>query len=192
MRKEASGVPSFTKKAIVESFLSLLAKKPLEKITVRDVVDDCGVNRNTFYYYFQDTYAVVEELCRIGEERIPTGETLGGALSAYFLIAADFAAAHPRAVRNLLASVGRDGAERYLGGTVERVAAECLTRAAGKPLTREQLALPMAALRHAFLGTCVDWLTADKKPEAAALADRMRRLTDLYAAALLAELSDKT
>ena len=185
-------MPSFTKKAIIESFLSLLARKPLEKITVRDIVDDCGINRNTFYYYFQDTYAVVEELCRAAEERIPAGETLGGALSAYFLIAADFAAAYPRAVRNLLASVGRDGAERYLGGTVERVAADCLSRAAGKPLTPDRLRLPVSALRHAFLGTCVDWLTAEEKTEAAALADRMRRLTDLYGAALLAEISDKT
>ena len=45
---------SFTKKAIVESFLQLLGKKPIDKITVRDVVDHCGINRNTFYYYFPE------------------------------------------------------------------------------------------------------------------------------------------
>ena len=185
-------MPSFTKKAILESFLALLAKKPLEKITVRDIVDDCGVNRNTFYYYFQDTYAVVEELCRMAEEQIPQNETLGASLSALFAALADFAAAHPRAMRHLLASIGRDGAERCLGETVEHVAAECLTRAAGKPLTREQLDLPVTALRHAFLGTCVDWIRVDKHPDADAFAARMRRLLDLYAEAILAEMQTKS
>ena len=45
---------SFTKKAIRDSFVKLLNEKPLSQITIRDIVDDCGVNRNTFYYYYQD------------------------------------------------------------------------------------------------------------------------------------------
>lgn len=184
-------MPSFTKKAMIESFLTLLSRKPLEKITVRDIVDDCGINRNTFYYYFQDTYAVVEELCRMAEEKIPTDDTLGASLSSFFLTLADFAAAHPRAVRRLLASVGRDGVERYFGDTVERVAIDCLTRAAGRPLRHDALALPVTALCHAFLGTCVDWILADKKTEAPLFAARVCRLLDLYGGAILTELSDK-
>ena len=43
-----------TKKAIVNSFIKLLNKKPLDKITVKDIVEDCGINRNTFYYHFAD------------------------------------------------------------------------------------------------------------------------------------------
>ena len=45
---------SFTKKAIRDSFVKLLNEKSLSQITIRDIVDDCGVNRNTFYYYYQD------------------------------------------------------------------------------------------------------------------------------------------
>ena len=184
-------MPSFTKKAMIESFLNLLAKKPLEKITVRDIVDDCGINRNTFYYYFQDTYAVVEEVCRMAEEKIPTEGTLGERLSAYFLVLASVAAAHNRAARNLLASVGRDGVERYLGGTVERVCAACLCPAAGSAPAGAQSSLPLVALRHAFLGTCVDWFLADKREEAPAFAERLRRFFDLAGVALAQEISDK-
>ncbi len=53
---------SLKKQAIVESFVKLCAKKSPDRITVRDIVDDCEINRNTFYYYFQDVYAVVEEM----------------------------------------------------------------------------------------------------------------------------------
>ena len=40
--------------------MRIAEKKPLQKITVRDIVDDCGINRNTFYYYFRDIYEVAE------------------------------------------------------------------------------------------------------------------------------------
>ena len=50
---------NFTKQAIKTSFLKLLNEKPLNKITVRDIVEDCGINRNSFYYHFQDIYDLV-------------------------------------------------------------------------------------------------------------------------------------
>lgn len=43
-----------TKLAIVDTFWQLLEEKPYNKITVQDIVDRCHVNRNTFYYHFQD------------------------------------------------------------------------------------------------------------------------------------------
>ena len=57
-----------TKRAITESFMKLINQVPFDKITVKDIVEDCGVNRNTFYYHYQDIYSVLEwivetELC---------------------------------------------------------------------------------------------------------------------------------
>ena len=42
---------NFTKQAIKASFMKLLSQKPLSKISVRDIVEDCGINRNSFYYH---------------------------------------------------------------------------------------------------------------------------------------------
>ena len=52
---------SFTKRAIIESFIRQLQNKPADKITVKDIVEDCGISRNTFYYHFKDIYEVLEE-----------------------------------------------------------------------------------------------------------------------------------
>lgn len=52
----------FTKKAIVDSFLKLLSEKNFEKITVKNIVEECGVNRKTFYYYFEDIYDLAEQI----------------------------------------------------------------------------------------------------------------------------------
>ena len=49
-----------TKRAIEASLHKLLQEKSLDEITVKDLVEDCGISRQTFYYHFQDIYAVIE------------------------------------------------------------------------------------------------------------------------------------
>lgn len=48
-----------TKKAIANSVKELMRKKSLQKISVADIVENCGINRQTFYYHFQDKYDLV-------------------------------------------------------------------------------------------------------------------------------------
>ena len=50
----------FTRAAIMQTFLELLKKKSLDKITVKDVIEATGVNRNTFYYYFDNIYDLLD------------------------------------------------------------------------------------------------------------------------------------
>lgn len=51
---------NLTKKALKESLKGLLIKKPLNKITIAELTDDCELNRMTFYYHFKDIYDLVE------------------------------------------------------------------------------------------------------------------------------------
>ena len=53
---------NFTRRAIKETFWKLLNQRPLNQITVKDIVEDCGINRNSFYYHFEDLPALVEEI----------------------------------------------------------------------------------------------------------------------------------
>ncbi|MBS6472445.1 MAG: TetR family transcriptional regulator C-terminal domain-containing protein [[Eubacterium] siraeum] len=55
-----------TKKALEQSLKNLLLKKPLTKITINDITEDCGINRMTFYYHFKDIYDLVEWSCLEG------------------------------------------------------------------------------------------------------------------------------
>ncbi len=49
-----------TKQAIITGTKELVSQKPLEKISVLEIAKRCGINRNTFYYYFKDKYDVIE------------------------------------------------------------------------------------------------------------------------------------
>lgn len=49
-----------TKEALGAALKKLLEAKPIDKITVKDLVELCGVNRQTFYYHFDDVYDLLE------------------------------------------------------------------------------------------------------------------------------------
>ena len=150
-------MPSFTKKAIVESFLHLVGKKPIDKITVRDIVDDCGINRNTFYYYFQDIYVVLEDLCRALFHRIPDGQPLSQTLGSFYRQLADFTARFPHAAKSLALSLGFEGLERYLASDLDALICGCFARAECDPPPVTHLRL----LRHGLLGLCLDTMRGD-------------------------------
>ena len=51
---------SNTKWAIIGAYADLIKKKNIDKVTVKDVVEICGITRQTFYYHFQDLLDVLE------------------------------------------------------------------------------------------------------------------------------------
>ena len=59
-----------TKRALAQSLKHLMEQKPLEKITVVDISEDCGVNRQTFYYHFQNLIDVIEWSVKQGMEEM--------------------------------------------------------------------------------------------------------------------------
>lgn len=48
-----------TKQALADSLKQLLVKKSFSKITVTEIVENCGFNRKTFYYHFEDIYSLL-------------------------------------------------------------------------------------------------------------------------------------
>lgn len=48
-----------TKRLIANALKKRMEKEPLSKITVSGIIADCGINRNTFYYHFEDIYSLL-------------------------------------------------------------------------------------------------------------------------------------
>ena len=81
----------FTKRAIAESFMKLLADMPFDKITVKDIAAYCGISRNTFYYNFKDIYELVDVILQNEISLIIKSHTEPYSdLNESFLQAADF------------------------------------------------------------------------------------------------------
>ena len=85
---------NLTKDAIKKSFMKLLNAKPVNKITVKEIVADCGINRNSFYYHFDDIPSLIEEI--LNEQADALVQTTDRDTSIYtdILTAMDFAHFH--------------------------------------------------------------------------------------------------
>ena len=100
-----------TQKAIVETTMRLVEQKTVKKITVRDIVEACGITRNTFYYYFHDIYEVLEYALAAGFERIGSeNESFEDFLASSFA----FCVEYQKVLYNLYHSVGYEPLADYL------------------------------------------------------------------------------
>ena len=103
-----------TKRALEASLKHLLLQKPLNKITINDIAEDCGINRMTFYYHFKDIYDLVEWSCQEDASRALAGkktyETWQQGLLQIFQAVLD----NKPFILNVYRSVSREQVENYL------------------------------------------------------------------------------
>ena len=59
-----------TKEALADALRQMMKVKPIDKITVKDIVEVCGVNRQTFYYHFDDVDDLLEWVFEDDAERV--------------------------------------------------------------------------------------------------------------------------
>lgn len=105
---------NFTRRAIKESFILLLEQRPLSEITVKDIVETCGINRNSFYYHYQDLPALIEEIVKEEAESIIRAYPSVTTIVECFDAVTQFASRKKRAIMHIYRSVSRDVFERNL------------------------------------------------------------------------------
>lgn len=167
----------FTKKAIRDSFVKLLNEKPLNQITVRDIVDDCGINRNTFYYYFQDLPQLLETMIDEEAERIirgyPTVDSIEDCLNA----AIGFALENRKAVMHIYHSINRDIYEQYQWQVCEHTITTYVDRIlSGRTVSEQDRKLIIDYLKGVCFGLVSYWLETGMQED---IQSRFRRICEL-------------
>lgn len=157
-------MPNFTKQAIKTSFMKLLNLKMLDKITVKDIVEDCGINRNTFYYHYQDVYELLQEIFE--EETKNYVVKHGQNLADAFLDAVDFTLKNKRAIFHVFHSLQREVLEKYLFDVSDRLAEQYVNeQAEGLTVDRQDLRYVTVFYKHAVVGTIIEWLLNDMETQ---------------------------
>ena len=97
-------MPLDVKAAVADALLELIRRKDADKITVKDLVEVCGISRQTFYYHFKDIVDVVEWAAQQGVQRL-VRESLNAATPQEALgVFVDFAVESQPLVQRLLNS----------------------------------------------------------------------------------------
>ena len=173
--KGGDSLSQLTKKAIVEATLRLAQSRPISKITVRDIVEECGITRNTFYYHFHDIYEVLEDLIDSKFDALEGSWETDYANSTKELLA--FCTEYKKILYNLYKTVGHETLAGYLRRRIGRVLMERLNaenREFGA--TEEDLSLIRIFYEEAMTGLLLRWL----KDEDSTLLDSTERLGTIF------------
>ena len=148
-----------TKRALEQSLKNLLLKKPLTKITVADIADDCGINRMTFYYHFKDIYDLVEWSCLEDAKRAldekKTCETWQQGLLQIFEAVQE----NKPFILNAYRCISRDQMERFLFKlTYDLIRGVVDERSQGIEISEENKAFIAEFYKYSFVGIMLDWI----------------------------------
>ena len=150
---------SSAREAVKAAFLRLLEERPLREITVKDIVQSCGVNRNTFYYHFRDIPALLEELITDQADRIIAAQGPALSLADCLETAARFALERRQAVLHINQSAHRDLFELCLMDVCRRVVEDYAAAAIGSvPIPPEDRAVIIRFYQCECFGQVMAWL----------------------------------
>ncbi len=166
-----------TKRALEQSLKNLLLKKPLTKITVGDIAEDCGINRMTFYYHFKDIYDLVEWSCLEDAKKAldekKTYETWQQGLLRIFEAAQE----NKPFILNVYRCVHREQVERYLQPLVDQLLLDVLNEEIGEMTLRDEDKQFIAQIySYIFIGLMLDWIKDDMRADPQQIVDRLAKL----------------
>lgn len=169
----------FTKKAIVDTFVKILNEKPLSKITVKEIIEECEINRNTFYYYFEDIYTLVDYLFRTEIQKLQEITDTSDTLSDECEIVLDLLKNNKQALKHIYESSDRFQLEHYFFKALDKAMLDFI-RNLFKDIDAAEDDIQFLARYHkyALVGFIIDWLANDNDEEFVSLLRRISALSE--------------
>ena len=166
-----------TKRALEASLKKLLLEKPLHKITVSDITDDCGINRMTFYYHFKDIYDLVEWCCQEDASRALAGKKTYETWQQGLLQIFQEVLNNKPFILNVYRSVSREQVENYLYQVTYRLLEDVVEeQAQGMSVRPEDKAFIATLYKYMFVGLMLDWVKSDMKGDPQVMVDRLEQV----------------
>ncbi|MDY3282501.1 TetR/AcrR family transcriptional regulator [Dysosmobacter sp.] len=151
-----------TKDAIADAFLELLTERPLSKITVKDIVDRCGINRNTFYYHFEGIPSLLEQTVRYMSDQIIQAHSRFGSPMDCIAPFVQYCTDNKKAILHIYRSVQREVFLTYLDRAAMYTVSRYVEATTADLLPSESHAAEKNLLiryyKCTLVGALLDWL----------------------------------
>ena len=175
-----------TKRALEQSLKNLLLKKPLTKITINDIAEDCGINRMTFYYHFKDIYDLVEWSCLEDARKALEEKKTYDTWQQGFLQILEAVRDNKPFVMNVYRCVHREQVEKYLEPLVDNLLMGVIEEeSAGITVRQEDKAFIAQVYSYIFIGLMLDWIKDDMREDPEEIVSRLAKLVKGSVAAAL-------
>lgn len=167
-----------TKRALEESLKRMLLKKPLDKVTISDIAEDCGINRMTFYYHFKDIYDLVDWCFDENAAKAIAGKKTYDTWQQGFLQIFQAVLENKPFIMNVYHSVSREQVEIYLYKlTYNLLIGVVEEKAVGMTVREEDKNFIADFYKFAFVGLMLDWIKDGMKKDPQLIIDRLGILT---------------
>ncbi len=166
-----------TKRALEQSLKNLLLKKPLTKITVSDIAQDCGINRMTFYYHFKDIYDLVEWSCLEDAKQALEEKKTYDSWQQGFLQIFEAVLANKPFVMNVYHCVHREKVELYLSPLVDNLLLNIIEKeSVNKTIREEDKKFISQVYSYIFIGIMLDWIGDDMEQDPQEIVEHLAKL----------------
>ena len=166
-----------TKRALAASLKKLLAQKPLSKITISDITEDCGINRMTFYYHFQDIYDLIDWICQEEGGRALQGRKDYDTWQEGFTALCRAVVEDRAFIQGVYHSVQREQIENYLCRVVCGLLID-VVQELSRPyaISQEDQAYITSFYTYAFVGVMLDWVRGGMRGAPEEVVGRVSRM----------------
>lgn len=173
----------FTKKEIKSSMLRLLQSKPLDSIKVKDIIDDIGISRNTFYYHYHDIYDVLKDIFddTMAEFNKPKPERFDWEKA--FQKMSENSLIKKSIITNIFKSKYSDNIKNYVTNVVgeavyKRIKAELAAQ--NKVVDDYDLKIFTIFYKHAITGTFFEWVHNGMKVPPKEFLEKLGQISSKY------------
>ena len=165
---------NFTKRAMEDSLKRLLLQKPLNKITVSDIAEECGINRMTFYYHFKDIYDLVEWVCVEDASKALDGKKTYKTWQEGLLNIFHEVLKNKPFIMNVYRCVSREQVELYLYKlTYDLIYGVVKEKAVGMTVREDDKKFIVDFYKYSFVGIMLEWIRNDMKEDPKRIVERL-------------------
>lgn len=163
-----------TQAMIMQAFMDLLAQKSVDKITVTDVIEKANVNRNTFYYYYDNIPSLLGAFFEQERIKFSGSSQRSDSLAEEYQRACALFRENRAAISHIYQSENRSAISGYLETAAEQFV-ERFVRKAAEPyqLDEEGIGYVTHFYSYAIVGLTMHWIQKKMPSEDLVLPERI-------------------
>ena len=170
-------MPLDVKAAVADALLELIRRKDADKITVKDLVEVCGISRQTFYYHFKDIYDLVDWIMVEDAAKALEGRQSFENWTDAFLDILHQVQDNKVLVMNVYRSVSREQVEQYLYKLLDSMLRDFVDRSAqGFTVQDADKQFIIDFYKYALVGMALEWIRRDMKEDPVRMTERLNVL----------------
>lgn len=168
---------TLTEQVFAQALKEIMAKKSFDKITVTELVQHLKVNRQTFYYHFNDLYDLLEQIYISDGERMIGDNRTNDSWEKGMLAIFHYIQDNKAFVCNTYYSVNRNYLEHFLYDRAYDLIKPVLEEK-GLDLTEEEIEFRVHFYKYGLVGFILDWIDSGLQENPQDLAHRIYQLLE--------------